>query len=357
MCDENRAPTDYSGMDCAIAARIRMLPASGTTALADRCVNLMPVGNLLPTYRLSDLFDNGAGSAHPLSLGEDPGKPFVVEISLYAPGSQPCADDQPLVGFGKSGIIDLSHDNADVTIPIGCRDACEAHGNVQAQLLSLEDLTTAVDAPPDLSLGEIFPYNVFTATAGVCMMPPLTAHRGQFRAFTMAHSGPNLDGVWVVDHSEFDGCTALVGTVNGGRQLACLSDAATSKATLLGYVVSAAHADAVRAFNHGVHATAGALVFRILDPADADPNGSAIGARVNYALLSTLSEAEYPQDDTWAITAGAPPGTTGASRGVAIIADASAGPYVVTFSDGTDVVVNAGGDDDPESVTVVVVSR
>lgn len=344
-------------MDCAIAARIRLLPVAGSAPLQDRCISFAPIGNSPPAYRLADLFDSGTGTAHTVPLGGNPGHPFIVEIALYAPGSQPCADNQPLVGLGRSGIVDLSRDSGDVAVPIGCRDACEAHGNVQAQLVSLEDRTTPIPTPTDLALGEIFPYGVFTATAGVCMTAPLTAHRGHFRSFSLLHSGPNLDGTWVVDHSEFNGCTALAGTIDGGRQLACLSDAATSKATLTGYVVNPAHLAAVRNFNRSVHGLDGALVVRILDPMSGDPNGSAIGARVSYALLSTLSEAEYPQDDTWSIATGFAPGTTAASGGVAIIADAPTGPYAITFADGTTRTVNGGGDDDPESATVVVISR
>jgi hypothetical protein len=356
LCNETRDPNDYSGMDCAIAARIRLLAVEGAT-IQDRCINLQPVGNVPSAYRLADLFDTGASAARLLALGHDPGVPFLVEISLYAPGSQPCQDGQPLVGLGRSGIVHLSRDSGNIAVPIGCRDACETHGNVQAQLLSLEDTMTVVATPPDLTLGEIFPYEALTATQGVCMAPPVSAHRGQFRPFAMSASGANLDGVWVVDHSAFDGCTVIAGTTNGGRQLSCLSDAATSKATLQGYVISDAHLSAVRDFNSSVHATVGALVFRVLDPADSDPNGSAIGAHVNYGLLSTLSEAEYPQDDTWAIASPTPTGTTSAGLGTAVIADASTGPYVITFSDGTTTMINAGGSDDPSSVTVVVISR
>jgi len=357
-----RNSLDYTGMDCAVAARIRLLPASTAqtggpaTALVDSCVSLQPSGTTPPRYRLVDLFNTGVGAAHPLPLGRDPGVPFVVEIALYAPGSKPCQDDQPLVGLGRSGVVDLRRESSDIAVPIGGRRACETHGNVQTQLLAIEDMTTPADVPPDLALGEIFPYDAFTATSGVCMTPPLTSHRGVFRSFDLTHSGINLDGTWVVDHSVFDGCTVLAGTTNGGRQLSCLFDQQTSKSTLQGFVINAAHLDAVRAFNQSVHASSGALVVRMLDPIDNDPNGSAIGARLNYQLLSTLSEAEYPQDATWTITPPNPTGTTSAGLGVAVIADAPAGPYMITFSDGSTRLINAGGSDDPASVTVLIAS-
>jgi hypothetical protein len=366
-----RDGNDFRGMTCAIAARIRLLPAAsgadagtagaGAAALSDECVSFVPVDNTPPKHRLADLFDIGTGSPQPISLGRDPGVPFVVEVSLYAPGSLPCRDNQPLVGLGRSGVVDLRTQTAPVTVPIGCRDACETHdGNVQVQLLSMEDMPmmTVVNTPQDLALGEIFPYETFTATSGVCMDPrPLSVHRGVFRPFALTQSGPILDGTWVVDHSQFDGCTAIAGTTNGGRQLSCLFDENTSKTTLQGFVLDGPHLQAVRDFNDSVHARAGALVIRVLDPADMDPNGSAIGARVNYTLLSTQSEAEYPQDDTWMINPPTPVGTTGLGLGVAVIANAPTGQYQVTFSDGiTTRVINAGGADDPQSVTVVVVS-
>ena len=349
-------------MDCAIAARIRLLPASGAAVasgappLSEQCISFQASGNTPPLHRLADLFDSGAGAAHPISLGPEPKVPFVVEISLYAPGSLPCHDDQPLVGLGRSGVVDLSHDTSDVMVPLGCRDDCEAHGNVQVQLSSLEDMMTVVAPPGDLALGEIFPYPTFTETNGVCMAPPLTAHRGAYRPFAMATSGANLDGVWVVDHSVFDGCIVLSGTTNGGHQLSCLFDDATSKSTLQGFVVAADHLAAVLAFNQAAHAQAGALVIRVLDPAGGDPNGSAVGARVNYLLLASLSEAEYAQDATWTIMPPNPSGTTSAGLGVAVIADAPAGPYAITFADGSTRTINAGGADDPNSVTVVVVN-
>lgn len=360
LCGETRSPTDYSGMDCAIAARLRLRSTGATpdaaTTLSDRCISFQPTGNTPPRYRLADLFDTGTGAAHALALGPDPKVPFVVELSLYAPGSLPCQENQPLVGFGRSGIVDLAHDTSDVIVPIGCRDACETHGNVQAQLLSLEDLATPSGPPPDLSLGEIFPYQTFTDTNGVCMTPPLSAHRGVFRPFAMTTSGANLDGVWVVDHSAFDGCTVLAGTTNNGPQLSCLSDAATSKSTLQGFVISADHLAAVRGFNDATHGRNGALVVRVLDPINGDANGSAVGARVNYMLLSTLSEAEYAQDATWTFAPPNPTGTTSPGLGVAVIADAPTGPYLVTFAGGMTRVINAGGSDDPGSITVVVVT-
>lgn len=345
-------------MDCAIAARVRLLPVSTTNtaastlpALAERCVSLTATASGPSQYRFVDLFDTAGGAAHPLPLGSDPGVPFFVEISLYAPGSKPCDDGQPLVGLGRSGRVDLRHDSGDVIVPLGCRDSCkDVHSNVQVQLLALEDLMTPVDPPADLALGEIFPYDTFTATSGECMAPPPGAYRGAYRSFA------SLDGTWVVDHSTFDGCTVLAGTVNGGRQLSCLFDETTSKSTVQGLVLSAAHLDAVRAYNQSVRASSGALVVRLLDPLDNDPNGSAIGAHVNDALVSTRSEAEYPQDDTWAINPPNPTGTTAAGLGVAVIADAPAGPYVVTFSDGKTRTFNAGGSDDPAAVTVVVIS-
>jgi hypothetical protein len=361
LCDEARSTEDFTGMDCAIAARIRMLPVrgaaiiTGARPLLDQCISFQASDNTPPLYRLADLFDTGTGEAHPLDIGHTPKEPFVVEISLYAPGSLPCMDDQPLVGLGRSGVVDLSRDASEVNVPLGCRDACEAHGNVQVQLLSLEDAKTVVAPPDDLSLGEIFAYETFTDTNGVCMKPPLSAHRGQFRPFALTAKGTHLDGTWVVDHSNFDGCTVISGTTNGGTQLSCLFDDATSQSTLQGFVISAAHLAAVQGFNESTDAQGGALVVRVLDPSSDDPNGSAIGAHVNYLLLSTLSEAEYAQDAAWSITTPDPTGTTAAGLGVAVIADAPTGPYAVTFADGSTRTLNAGGSEDPTAVTVVVV--
>jgi hypothetical protein len=358
FCGEpDRAATDYSGFDCAIAARFRLLPADGGLPFADRCVTLSGAGTDPAAPRLSDLFDTGSGAAHAVNVGTTPRAPFWTEVSLYAPGSLPCQDHQPLLALGRSGVVDPAHADATIAVPLGCRDACETHGNVQAQLLAIEDLSTPADPIPSMSIGEIFPYGAFTATAGVCMAPPLTAQRGAYRSFAIQQSGANLDGTWVVDHSSIDGCVVIASDANGARQLSCLSDANTSRTTLQGYVLSAAHLDAVQTLNQSVHAQSGALVLRIIDPDDADPKGSALGARVTFGLTTTANEAEYPQDDSWVVVPPTPPGTTAAGSGVALFADALTGPYVVTFSDGNTVAVNAGGGDDPASVTVVVVNR
>jgi hypothetical protein len=356
LCDNpERAPTDYTGFDCAIAARIRLVPAAGGHALTDRCVSF--ASNDPTAMRLSDLFDTGTGQPQPLDLGAPPTVPFFAEVSLYAPGSQPCQDQQPLLTLGRSGVAHPAHLDGPIAVPLGCRDSCETHGNVKALLLAIEDLTTPLAPAPTMSLGEIFPYDAFTATVGVCAPAPLRARRGMYRQFDMRQSGSNLDGTWVVDHSAMDGCVVIASDSNGGRQLSCLSDADSSQSTLQGYVLSAAHLDAVRAFNRSVHAQSGALVVRVIDPSDHDSKGSALGARVTYDLFTTMNEGEYPQDDTWAVTPPTRVGTTSAGSGVAIFADALAGPYVVTFSDQSSISINASGADDPSSVSVVVVFR
>jgi hypothetical protein len=356
LCGEtDRSPTSYAGLDCAIAVRLRLVRAQGGATLAERCVPLAGGSSDPSAPRLSDLFDTGAGAAaHPVDLGRMPSVPFWAEVSLYAPGSQPCKEAQPLLAAGRSGVV-APESSDTIHVPLGCRDACETHGNVQVQLQSLEDRTPLDATPASLGLGEIFPYEIFTATAGVCTAPPLTAHRGFYRPFTTQQTDANLDGTWGVDHSAFDGCVAIASEVGGGRQLSCLSDANTSRSTLVGYVLDDLHLSAVRDFNRSVHAQNGALVVRLIDPDSGDENDSALDAHVTYTLEASTNEAEYPQDDSWQVTPGASGGTTGEGLGVAIFADAPAGPYEVRFSDDAVVTVNAGGSDDPDVVTTVLV--
>jgi len=350
-----RAPTDYGGLDCAVAARLRLMKADGSGSLADRCISLAAAGSDPSARRLSDLFDTGQGAAHPIEVGVAPRVPFWAEVSLYAPGSQPCRDAQPLVAYGRSGRTDLNDSSGAITVPLGVRDACETHGNVQAQLFAIEDVNSAPLPPPSMTLGEIFPYDAFSVTAGACAAAPLSARRGYYRSFATRQTDSNLDGAWVVDHSSMDGCVVIASDANGGRQLSCLSDANASQSTLQGYVLNSDHLGQVVGFNHSVHAQNGALVLRIIDPGDMDDNDSAIGATVNFGLQTTTNGADYPQGDDWSMTAAG--GTTSAGLGVAYFANALAGPYVVTFSDDSTTIINAGGADDPDSVTVVVVFR
>jgi hypothetical protein len=302
------------------------------------------------------LFDTGASNGHPISLGREPRQPFMVEIALYAPGSRPCEDDQPLVGLGRSRVVDPRRDGGTVTVPLGCRSACSLHSDVKAQLLSLEDLTTDVGTPPDLALGEIYPYEALTATAGVCRTPPSTAYHGVFRPFALSRMGASLAGEWTSSSGEIDGCTALAGTSNGGRQYSCLLHEYTSKTTVRGFVLDAEHLRVVQALNASVHAKVGALVIRVVDWRDGDGNGSAIGARVTYAAPWSLGGTAYPIDENWQNAVPTPDGTSADGLGVAVIVDAEAGPYLISFSDGSMRVVNAGGADDPRSVTALVVT-
>jgi hypothetical protein len=355
LCNQPmRATNDYSGMDCAIAARIRLVADSDNSTLQDHCIDFRPQGTSPPALRLADLFDTGAGGAKLLALGGAPSVPFDVEISLYAPGSIPCNDGQPLVGFGTSGSTELG-DNP-VLVPIGCRDACEIHSNVTVQLLAAENPATLIDPSTPVQLGEIFPYDLFASTEGLCTFPPETAHDGEFRSFAMMQSGANLDGTWIADPyppDTYAGCTAMAAMVNGGRQLACVFNDNTSRATLVGFVLSASHLAAVQSFNQSQHATHGALVIRVLDTS----SNSAIGARVLWSLQTNQAEAEYPPDSSWAIVPPTIVGTTAAGLGAALIADAPTGPYTVQFSDGATRTVNAGGSDDVNSVTVVLVQH
>src|SRR5207249_620729 len=146
-------------------------------------------------------FADGAGPGRPAEVGRDPGRPFYVEVSLYAPGSQPCRDDQPLVGLGRSPVVDLAHDSGPVEVPLGCRNACEQHQDGSVRLLALADLQTVVPTPADLQLGELVPYPAFVSTAGQCTSPPSNAKRGVFRPFAVSHDGDTLSGTWVVASS------------------------------------------------------------------------------------------------------------------------------------------------------------
>jgi hypothetical protein len=359
LCSEERGAADYSGMDCAIAARVRLLAAPGDPArppLAERCIAFVPAGDTPSAEKLVDLFDTGRGPGRPITVGSAPRTPFFVELALYAPGSLPCADDQPLVGLGRSRVIDPQHDSGPVAVPIGCRTACETHSNGTVRLLSIEDLQTPVATPSDLTIGEIVSYDPFVATAGVCAAPPPTAFHGVFRSFAVTHSGDALSGQWVAARSTNDGCTALAGTSNGGRQLSCLTDDWTSRATLQGFVLDAAHLEAVLALNDSVGARLGALVIRVVDARMGGLGESAVGASVSYTLPWALGGADYPTDDAWTRLAPVAASTTFAGLGVAIFADAPTGSYLVTLADGTLLYVNAGGADDPRSVTTVVVS-
>jgi hypothetical protein len=374
LCGEStpRAPSDFTGMECAIAARIRVFPekspmrgdaglglggASGTDGAAigsDRCISFLPhpVSGAPSPDRLADLFDtNASGGGRILSLGRlDPGVPFYVEVSLYGPGSTPCQDWSPLLALGRSGLIDVRRDSV-IAVPLGCRTACDARPGISLMAQALE--TSASMALPDLAaFGEIFPYEALTDTDGVCAVPRMSAHRGEFRPFAVQQDNDRMVGEFSYDRSRFGGCVAAVVARAGvGTTYACLGEL-NAKAIAPVAFASDAHVQRLVALNATGDATNGVLAIRVEDPI----GSPAAGARVHFGLFTGGNEATYIKDAAWS-DIGPGGGTTTAGNGIALFTNAPTGPYTVTFAGGATKTFNAGGAFAIASVTTVVVPR
>lgn len=368
LCGEPspRASDNFAGLDCAIAARIRLVPmprttdgasppdlggADGGASLPDRCFDFQAD----PSVRLADLFLlHGSAQKPALSFGALPtAVPFVVEVALYAPGSTPCADPatQPLTALGRSGVIDLERDSGRIDVPLGCRDTCAGtpRNGLTLDVFRLEDLSPLV-APDALDLGEIFSYHALTSTGGVCAAPPLTAYDGSFRGFSVGYAMGRVSGVFVGDRSAIAGCVAAHVTTARGEVYACLGATSSSSHAPI-YLPADAHLTAASMKNtQSGDARSGALIVRVLDAA----NAPVAGATVTFALSGGRNEADYPTDAAW--SAFAPSGGTRAeSGGFAVFFDAPTGPYSVAFADGSTARgFFAGGSDDPASVTTVL---
>ncbi len=355
--DTARAPTDYTGMECATAARIRFLPVSGdgTGLPAEHCVFFVdPTTGMANPIGLHDLFNSDRGRpVPPMSLGHlDPAVPFQVELALFGPFSSPgCGeasmDAPPLLALGRSSVVDLQRDPGSIAVPLGYRDACESRDAVTLNGTQLEN-GQGIAIPAFAGFGEIAAYEAMIGTQGVCEEPAGGKHHGEFRSFPVTRTGDRIKGVFAYDRSRMAGCVAARVARPSGDQYACLGEL-TSKSTAPVAVLSDAHVTQLVAANKG--APNGPLAIRITE------NGvPAVGARVRYDFFDAQNEADYVQDAAWSSIVSRT-GVTAAGGGVAIYTNAPTGRYTITFADGGTKTFNAGGADDPFSVTTVVIER
>jgi hypothetical protein len=355
--DSARQPNDFSGMECATAARIRFLPQSGDGAglPAEHCVMFVdPVTKAANPIGLHDLFGTDRGrQGAPMPLGPlDPAVPFQVEVALYGPFSSPACgepsmDLPPLLALGRSSVIDLQRDASAIPVPLGYRDACEARDAVTLSATQLET-GAAVTLPAFAGFGEIAAYEALTGTQGVCETPAGNKHHGEFRSFPVTRVGDRIMGTFAYDRSRFAGCVAARVARPSGDQYACVGEL-SSKSTASVAVLTDAHVQQLIAANKG--APSGVLVIRVTDG-----GVPAVGARVRYDLFEAQNEADYMQDSDF-MTFMPLTGVTQAGNGVAIYTNGPTGPYTVTFPDGGTKTFHAGGADDTRSVTTVTVER
>jgi hypothetical protein len=348
LCDDaGRDPHDFSGMDCASQVRFRAYAAGqqDQPPLAESCVTL---GN---GTQLSDLFDTGsggAGAAPQVLQGITGSQPVQIEVALYAPGgAQACPADAPFVGLGLSEPADVRGGTNAILIPLGCHTLCGPQASTTLTL-DLEAIEPGSDAgPPSASpsgIGDIYAYDRLEATGGACTPPVVFHPQGDFRLYGGSAQGNVWSGQFSSDPSTAAGCLAARVPFSSATTYACLGvDGGVER----GWLLSSDHLLALLALDQQLPtASNGMLVVGATDSLGA----AAVGATLQFG--PTGDQAQYVSADFSSI---APVGGM-TSAGLALFHDAPTGPFLVTFSNGQQVWLNAGGAE-PGSVTTWSVAQ
>jgi hypothetical protein len=353
--DETKDPRDFTDIDCATEARVRvyaadtaMPPTTGAQPLTERCIDLKVQGT-----RLSDLFgspDMGQTAPGPLALDPVSARKVVVEVGLYEPGGAPCPADAPMVALGRSSIIDLRSQDIDIAVPLGCHAACQTGHAVALEAYHLED-NTSQRLPSGMVLGEIFSYEPMLSVNGTCGYPSMAVPRGQFRPFAASRTATGFNGDYAIDSQSAAGCLAvsIPAPSGSGATYACLVNASLSTFKLWS-VGDEQHLATLRGI--AGDASSGTLVVRIYDRA----NGTPVGATLTWYGSAGVGDAEYLQEDWMTIKQGSLTAT-----GIAIVRNAPTGSYGVTYpfdpqtGVGESAYFNAGGAE-PGSITTIAVS-
>jgi hypothetical protein len=339
-------PNDFSGVSCAVAARVRLLGTSSSGAFFhEQCIDLSAEGQ-----HLSDVFgpplDGGAGG--PIQLDPIPqGSRMTVEVALYGPETaSPCPADAPWIGLGRSAEVTVPNQDIEVDVPLGCHETCEHRSSITLNTFQIE---SGMPAPlaGDVVLGDIFPYESLTSTDGMCSPSTTQLPHASFKPYPTAQQGPTFISPVAFDlFPGFGGCVAARIPTDAGVMNACLLNPTLSSAMIPVFGDSSVLANLTQSvLPRGAH---GALAVLVAD-ATLKPY---VGANVYFTGITTGGEASYLADD-W-VTVNNTGGTT--STGVALVFDAPAGPYTVVYNDSanTTVTVNAGGTQEPDSVTTTI---
>lgn len=339
--DDTRAPTDFSGLDCAVAARVRVYAGAGgspplqTTPLREHCFDLRAHGT-----RLDELFATGPGNrAGVTALQGITADKVLVEVALYAPGGAlGCPADAPLVALGRSGIVNLAGADT-IDVPLGCHAQCPSRAALQASVHALEDDAGLGALPTPAVLGDIFAYDPLVSTSGLCVPPRLPQARGQFRAYGADYDGTTFSGAFGFDGAADAGCVAARFTTAAGVvSYACLEYAGLGSATLW-RVGSAQHLASLGTLAAGRRN--GALVIRVFPATNVPLAGTTV-------FGPSGEEAGYVDSDWMSLAGGMGP------IGVAVFPDAPVGSYTVTFADRQTRTLNAGAADDAAITTAAV---
>jgi len=352
--DETRDPGDFTDIDCATEARLRVYaadgarpPTTGALPLVERCIDLRVQGT-----RLSDLFgspDMGQPASGPLALDPVAAQKVVVEVGLYEPGGAPCPADAPMVALGRSSIVDLRSQDIDIAVPLGCHAGCQTRHSIFLEARRLED-DAPLRLPADTVLGEIFSYEPMLSVDGTCAYPSMALPRGQFRPFAASRTMNGFSGDYAIDPQSAAGCLAasIPAPSGSGATYACLVISSLSTFTLWS-VGDQQHLATLRGI--AGDAGSGALVVRIFDRFHRTP----VGATLTWYGSSEVGDAEYLQEDWMTIAQGSLTAT-----GIAIVRNAPTGLYGVnypvdpTIGFGDSSYFNAGGAE-PGSITTIAV--
>jgi hypothetical protein len=365
LSGDGRAADDWSGITCAVAARLRLYSAPDFVP-PER--PWPPLYNAKPIHKLDDsraevcadltrtpfdqLFasDGASGGALPTLLdGVDPRSgPIILELALYAPGgASPCPSDSgaPMLALGRSAVFDPSDPSlSEIDVPLGADPACDLQSGVALDARWLEDDTPA-PPPASVQLGEIFPYEL-TESDGTCSAPAPGAPRGESREYATTYDNGVAQASFAYHASPLAGCTTAIIFDTSPTVYGCLGRIGAGTATV--WQLRDDHLQAVAGLQPP-DAKDGTLAVRVRDKSGA----AAVGARVIFDPDGLAREAIYADDNLAGFTAP----TVGAS-GIAAFPDAPSGRYRALLPDGgTHIDFNAGAPDDPHAVATFAVDE
>jgi hypothetical protein len=312
----SRATGDFTGLGCAVRARLRVYAAgSGGTLgdlVAESCIEIPDAATFGSLFAVTSGVPGAAAVAMPRTLASDLGPgPYIAEVALVAPGAADgCAIEGPFVALGRSAPFSGSDTPATIDVPLGCHPTCLALATHSATVTAIDAMTLLpVPTPSSPTLGELFADQVVFPLDGQCAPPPMPTASAHFVALgpgVQSAAAGKLQLMGSFGEDPTAGCIA----VHSGSLYACVAALTTAPKI---FVPDAGLMSAIMGASPGGSAF-GALLVLVVDGTGqgrqgvsiAGPNGVPGGGVASAAALTV--PLPYTASNGLYFFAAAPPG-------------------------------------------------